>query len=606
MYTAPLTDMRFVLEEVAGLPALASLPGYQEATPDLVTAVLDEAGKLAGEVLAPLNHPGDRAGSRYENGAVRTPEGFTEAYRAYVEAGWNALPFDPDYGGQGLPWTLSSAVQEMWQSANMSWALCPLLTTGAVELLQEHGSRAQKDTFLPKLIAGAWTGTMNLTEPQAGSDVGALKAKAVPRGNGSGEYLITGQKIYITYGEHDMAENIVHMVLARTPDAPPGTKGISLFLVPKFLPGADGRPGPRNDLRCGSIEHKLGIRASPTAVMLYGENGGAVGTLIGEENQGMACMFTMMNNARLAVGIQGLAIAERAYQQALAYARDRVQSRPLGGGAQAVPIIRHPDVRRMLMTMKASTEASRALGYYTAAALDRSKRHPDAEEKARNRALNDLLTPIAKAWLSDIGCEVASLGVQVHGGMGFIEETGAAQHLRDARINPIYEGTNGIQALDLLGRKLLRDKGAAARALIAEMRATGAALEVLQGEVREGDDLAATRRGLARGLDDLDKATRWLLDARSGDPEIGAAGATPYLRLFGTAIGGWLLARLAHSAAGHLAAPAGAKGFDRGYLTGKIATARFYAENLMPQTGWLAAAVTQGAGSTLALHEGQF
>ncbi len=577
-YTAPITELRFALDAIADLPGIARLPGYEEATPDLATAILEEAGRLAGEVMAPLNHPGDREGSAFENGVVRTPDGFPEAYRQFVEGGWNALPFDPDFGGQGLPWSLATAVQEMWQAANLSFGLCPLLTAGAVELLQAHGSDQQKMDYLAKLISGEWTGTMNLTEPQAGSDVGALKTRAVRNGD---HYLITGQKIYITWGEHDCADNIVHMVLARLPDAPQGTRGISLFLVPKYIVNEDGSLGPRNDLRCVSLEHKLGIKASPTAVMSYGDSGGAVGYLIGAENQGMACMFTMMNNARLAVGLQGVAIAERAYQQARAYAFERVQSRAIDGGrgskGDSVAIVRHPDVRRMLATMKARTAAARSLTYWAAAALDRSKKEPDAEDRAAAQARLDLLIPIVKSWCTDVACEVASLGVQVHGGMGFIEETGAAQHYRDARILPIYEGTNGIQALDLLGRKLLRDKGAAMTQLIQELRAG-----LPQDE--------ALRQPLAEAIAELDKATAWLLENGAKDIVQGAAGATPYLNLCGTVLGAWLLARAA--AAGDDAA--------------RTKTARFYAENLLGESAGLARAVTEGAASTLAFADDDF
>ncbi len=590
-YTAPLADMRFVLQEVAGLPEVAGWPGYEEATPDLVEAVLEEAGKLASEVLAPLNYTGDQQGCQFENGVVRTPPGFKEAYRQYVEGGWNAIAFDPDYGGQGLPWTLATPIQEMWHAANMSFALCPLLTQGAVELLQAHGTEAQKALYLPKLISGEWAGTMNLTEPQAGSDVGALRAKAVRDG---ARYRISGQKIYITYGEHDFTENIVHMVLARVPDAPAGTKGISLFIVPKFLVNEDGSLGPRNDLRCASIEHKLGIKASPTAVMAYGDNEGAIGDLVGDENQGMACMFTMMNNARLAVGVEGLAIAERAYQQALAYARERVQSRALDGSdPKPVAIIRHPDVRRMLMTMKSQIEAMRALAYVTAADLDRAKRHPDAAERARGQAVVDLLTPVVKAWSTDLGCELSSLGVQVHGGMGFIEETGAAQHFRDARIAPIYEGTNGIQAMDLLMRKLARDKGAAAGALFEQMRTSISGLP--GGPAR--DKLTAAMTGLTEASD-------WLLERVAQEPTQAAAGASPYLRLLGTVAGGLLLAKGAAAAARRLGD--GGNGFDPAFLEAKRVTAQFYADNLLPQTAGLAAQIREGAGSTLALDAAQF
>ncbi|GAB4392828.1 MAG: acyl-CoA dehydrogenase [Kiloniellaceae bacterium] len=583
-YAAPIREMRFALDAIAELPEIARLPGYEEATPDLVSAILEEAGRLAGEVIAPLNHPGDREGSVFENGVVRTPDGFQEAYRQFVEGGWNALPFDTDFGGQGLPWALATAVQEMWQAANLSFGLCPLLTAGAVELLQAHGSDRQKTDYLAKMISGEWTGTMNLTEPQAGSDVGALKTRAVRNGD---HYLITGQKIYITWGEHDCADNIVHMVLARLPDAPEGTRGISLFLVPKFIVNEDGSLGPRNDLRCVSIEHKLGIKASPTAVMSYGDSGGAVGYLVGEENKGMACMFTMMNNARLAVGLQGVAIAERAYQQARAYAFERVQSKAIDASPEnkdSVKIIRHPDVRRMLATMKARTEAARALAYLAAAALDRAKREPEAEKRKAAQARLDLLIPLTKAWCTDIGCEVASIGVQVHGGMGFIEETGAAQHYRDARILPIYEGTNGIQALDLLGRKLLRDEGAAMTQLILELRAG----------LPEDDSLRAP---LAAAVGILDRTTAWLLENGAKDLSLGAAGATPYQSLCASVLGGWLLARSAEEAA---------KGDDKAFAAAKLKTARFYADNLLGEVSGLAEAVTHGAAAALAFADDDF
>ncbi|MGF1630160.1 MAG: acyl-CoA dehydrogenase [Kiloniellaceae bacterium] len=589
-YAAPIGEMRFTLDAIAELPEIARLPGYEEATPDLVAAILEEAAKLAGEVIAPLNHPGDGEGSVFENGVVRTPEGFQNAYRLFVEGGWNALPFDPDFGGQGLPWSLATAVQEMWQAANLSFGLCPLLTVGTVELLQAHGSDTQKTDYLAKLISGEWTGTMNLTEPQAGSDVGALKTRAERNGD---HYLITGQKIYITYGEHDLADNIVHMVLARLPDAPEGTRGISLFLVPKYVVNEDGSLGPHNDLRCVSLEHKLGIKASPTAVMSYGDSGGAVGYLVGEENQGMACMFTMMNNARLAVGVQGVALAERAYQQARAFAFERTQSKAIDGGPEnkeSVKIIRHPDVRRMLATMKARTEAARALAYWAAAALDRAKAEPDDAKRKAAQARLDLLIPIVKAWCTDVACEVSSLGVQVHGGMGFIEETGAAQYYRDARILPIYEGTNGIQALDLLTRKLLRDKGAAMAALFAELRAglppAGGAAE-----------LAALRPPLAAAIEALEGATGWLLEEGDKSVVAAAAGATPYLALCGSVLGGWLLARGA--------VEAGREG-DGAFATAKLKTARFYAENLLGETAGLAGAVIRGAESTLAFEDEDF
>ncbi len=594
-YTAPLDDMRFVLREIAGLPEIATLPGYEEASDDLAEAILTEAGKLCREELAPLNHGGDIAGSVFENGVVRTPEGFKQAYAHYVEGGWNSLPFDPEFGGQGLPWALAIPVQEMLNSANMSFALCPLLNIGAVELLQTHGSDEQKAVYLAKMISGEWTGTMNLTEPQAGSDVGAVKTRAEKQDDGS--YRITGQKIYITYGEHDFTENIVHMVLARLPGAPEGTKGISLFLVPKYLPKADGTPGERNDLRCVSIEHKLGIKASPTCVMSYGDDGGATGYLIGQENGGMACMFTMMNNARLAVGVQGIAIAERAYQQAVTYARERVQGRSLDGKTKNARIVGHPDVRRILMTMRATTEAARALAFYTAGALDRALRHPDAGERARQQQdVVDLLIPVVKAWCTDIGCEVASLGVQVHGGMGFIEETGAAQHYRDARILPIYEGTNGIQAMDLIGRKICRLEGKPVQSFLAGVQDTLNHLE----DFRD-DDLIAINEALSEASEALEETTGWLLETWASDIEEAAAGATPYLKLFGTVAGGWLLARGALAARESLDQDQG----DKAFLTAKIKTARFYAENILPFAAAQAVAA-RGAASVLALEEERF
>ena len=588
-YSAPLADMRFALMELAGLEDLSGLPGYEEISPDLLDAVLEEANKLASGVIAPLNHPGDREKAIFENGVVRTPKGFPEAYAQFVEGGWNALPFDPDYGGQGLPWALGSALSEMWNSASMAFALCPLLTQGAVELLQAHGSDEQKESYLPRLISGEWTGTMNLTEPQAGTDVGAVKTRAKPNGD---HYLITGQKIYITYGEHDFSENIIHMVLARTPGAPAGSKGISLFIVPKFLPDESGHPGTRNDLRCVSIEHKLGINASPTCVMAYGDSGGAVGYLIGEENRGMEYMFTMMNNARLTVGLQGVAIAERAYQQALAFARDRVQSAEVGKRGDAVAILRHPDVRRMLMTMKCQTEAARALAYVAAGEMDRARFEPDEEKRQAHQIDGiDLLTPVVKAWSTDLGVEIASLGVQVHGGMGFIEETGAAQHMRDARIAPIYEGTNGVQALDLIGRKILRYKGETVRRLAARM----------QGEL---EGLTASNRvkmiasAVGAGVEKLNEATDWLVEAGSRDMALAAGGSSPYLRLLGTVAGGWQMARAAQRAEELLAEGNG----DPAFLEAKIKSALFYADNILPQAVGLMTAATRGA-ETLHLIE---
>ena len=469
-YKPPLADMRFVLHELIGLERIAALPGCEQVDRDLVDAILDEAGKLARDVLAPLNKVGDTEGSRLVDGAVRTPTGFRDAYQQFIAGGWSALTGDPDHGGQGLPAIVSAAVQEMWNSANMGFALCPLLSVGAIEALSFAGTDAQKALYLGKLIDGTWTGTMNLTEPQAGSDLAAVRTRAVPEGD---HYRLFGQKIFITYGEHDFTDNIIHLVLARLPDAPEGVKGISLFLAPKFLVNPDGSLGARNDLRCVSLEHKLGIHASPTAVMAYGDHDGAIGYLLGEANRGLEYMFIMMNQERFGVGLQGVAISERAYQQALDYARDRVQGTETGvrGGAR-VPILRHPDVRRMLLSMKAETEAMRALAYVAAAAMDVGHRHADATERAQAQAMADLLIPVVKGCCTETALGITSTGIQVHGGMGFIEETGAAQHARDARILTIYEGTTGIQANDLVGRKIARDGGAAARVAIAEMRRT--------------------------------------------------------------------------------------------------------------------------------------
>ena len=570
-YTAPLADMRFALREVAGLSGVAALPGYEHATDDTIDAVLDEAAKLAGNGLAPLNREGDKVGAKLENGVVRTAPGFAAIYKEFVEGGWNSLPFDPEFGGQGMPWLLATAVQEMWQAANMGFGLVLLLNQGAIDAIHHHGSEEQKATYLPKMISGEWTGTMNLTEPQAGSDLGQLKSRAVKNGD---HYLVTGQKIYITYGEHDMAENIVHLVLARTPDAPAGVRGISLFIVPKFLGGADGSLGKRNDLRCVSLEHKLGIHASPTCVMSFGDDGGAVGYLVGEEGRGLSYMFTMMNNARLSVGIQGLAIAERAYQQAAAFARTRVQSKDDGSAAPAsVSIVHHADVRRMLMSMRAQIEAMRALGYYTAAGIDGALKQPDkaAGRKIQDRV--DLLIPIVKAWFTDLGNEIASTGVQIHGGMGFIEDTGAAQHLRDARILPIYEGTNGIQARDLVGRKVAKDGGETMLALVAEMRATAEEMKAAPG-----DDIEAIRTGLVAAADALEDATKWVAQTVKAELVNALAGSVPFLRLAGTALGGWLLARSALVAQTRL----GQRDGDPAFLEAKLVTARFYAEVILP------------------------
>jgi len=590
-YRAPLADLAFCLEEFADLPGLMGLPDFADLSGDVTQAILEEGSRFASGVLAPLDAVGDREGSRLENGVVKTPEGFAAAYGKFVAGGWNALPFDAA-GGQGLPWSLAIALQEMWGSANLAFSLCPLLTQGAIEAIAIHGSPAQRHTYLPKLISGEWTGTMNLTEPQAGSDVGALRCRAVPDGE---RYLITGQKIFITYGDHDMAENIVHLVLARTPGAPPGSRGISLFIVPKRLVNASGTLAQANDLRVAALEHKLGIHASPTCVMAYGDNGGAVGYLVGEENRGLEYMFTMMNIARLSVGLQGVSIAERAYQMALDYARSRVQGRPIGANDPQATIIGHPDVRRMLMTLRAQSEATRALAHFAAGALDRARHLENAQAREQSQRLVDLLIPVVKAWSTDLGCEAASLAIQIHGGAGFIEQTGVAQLYRDIRIAPIYEGTNGIQAGDLVGRKLMRDRGAAVRDFIAGLRACDGDLAAAKGQ-----DLSGIRAALAEGAIALSRSTDWLIETYGSEPALALAGATPYLRLFGTVAGGWLMAMAALAATRRLADGPGDMAGGKAFLTAKLATARFYADNILVQAEGLAAQIVRGSAPVLA------
>ncbi len=589
-YAAPLKDMKFVLNELAGLAEVAKLPGYADATPDTVDAILEEAGKFASGVLDPLNHSGDQEGSQWTEAGVKTPKGFREAYRQYIEGGWAALPFDHEWGGQGLPKLVATAVEETLTSSNMSFSLCPLLTQGAIHALELCGSEALKKTFMGRMIAGEWTGTMNLTEPQAGSDLALVRTRAVPKGD---HYLISGQKIFITYGDHDLTDNIVHLVLARTPDAPEGVKGISLFVVPKFLVKPDGSLGERNRATCASIEHKLGIHASPTAVMVFDN---AVGYLVGEENKGLSYMFVMMNAARFSVGLEGVAIAERAFQRALAYARERVQGKELTGG-RTVPIIQHPDVRRMLMLMKSQTEAARALAYVVAGAMDAAARHPDKETRARNQAFVDLMIPVVKGWSTETGIEVASLGVQVHGGMGFVEETGAAQHLRDARITTIYEGTTGIQANDLLGRKIGREGGATVKGWLA-------LLQQFDGELAKSKsaDVQALRAALAAGAKGVAQCVDYVLATAGKDPNAAFAGAVPFLKLMGITAGGWQMARAALVAEKKLAAGDG----ESKFYSAKIATARFYADHVLSQAPGLAATVTGGAAAVMALDEEQF
>jgi len=593
-YTAPLKDMQFAIRELAGLAEVSALPGCEEVNAELVDAVLGEAAKFAQEVLDPLNRDGDRQGAKLVDGRVTAPKGFKEAYRKFIEAGWNGLSGQPEHGGQGLPHIVATPVQEIWKSANMALCLCPMLTSGVLEALKTHASPEHQKTYIGKLTSGEWTGTMNLTEPQAGSDLSAVRTRAVREG---GHYRIQGTKIFITWGEHDMAENIVHLVLARTPDAPEGVKGISLFIVPKFLPKPDGTLGERNDVKCVSIEHKLGIHASPTCVLAYGDEKGALGYLVGEENRGLEYMFTMMNHARLAVGVEGVAIGERAYQHALEYAKTRVQGREIGQrSGDRVTIIHHPDVRRMLMSMRAQTEAMRALAYFGAATLDKVKYHPDSAEKRRSQALLDLLTPIVKGWCTEQGVEIASTGIQVHGGMGFVEETGAAQYLRDARITTIYEGTTGIQANDLIGRKVAFEKGATALAVIEAMQG-------LDGQLTKGgSDFAGMRASFKEAVDGLHDATRWLVETYPQNAKAASGVAVPYLKLFGTVAGGWLMARAALAAQAKLMQPDS----DQDFLQAKLATARFYAEHELPKAIPLAREVTRGAASVLALDPGSF
>jgi acyl-CoA dehydrogenase len=588
-YRAPVPDIVFTMRHVAGLDRAIAAGVYGDLSADLAETILEEAGRFANDVIAPLNREGDKHGATLKDGVVTTAPGWKQAYMAWTEAGWNALPGPVDYGGQGLPTLLNSACVEMWNSASMAFGIGPILTMGAIEALIAHASDDLKSRYLEKLVSGEWTATMNLTEPQAGSDLAAIRSRAEPSGDGT--YRITGQKIFITYGEHDLTDNIVHLVLARLPDAPAGTRGISLFLVPKFL-----SDGTRNDVRCHSIEHKLGIHASPTCTMIFGDNGGAIGWLVGEENRGLACMFTMMNNARLAVGLQGVAIAERAYQQALAYANERRQGRAIGAVEGMSPIAVHPDVQRNLLTMKALTAAARAICYMTAEAIDRAhlEEDPARRKKANERA--SLLTPVAKAFSTDIGGEVASLGVQVRGGMGFIEETGAAQHFRDARIAPIYEGTNGIQAIDLVVRKLPLSGGETVRAQIASMRSTVTRL------LKESTPaFGATAPRLRDAIESLDRATGYMLQAVSSNAQGEAlAGATPYLRLFALAQGGAALAEMALAAN----AQAAAGDADPAH-TGRIALCRFFAENIAVGAKGLEDTVMSGAGflqdATLAL-----
>ena len=587
MYHAPLKDLQFVLHDLIGDADLQACRELGDYSADLADSVLAEAGRFAESVLDPLYRTGDRDGAKWTPQGVVTPPGYKAAYSQFVEGGWPSLAHTPEFGGQGMPRVLAAAVEEIWTSANCAFKLCPMLTNSAIDALEQVGTPAQQQTYLPKLISGEWTGTMNLTEPQAGSDLAQVRMRAVPEGS---HYRLFGQKIFITYGEHDFTSNIVHLALARIDGAPSGVKGISLFLVPKFLPRADGSPGERNDVQCISIEHKLGIHASPTCVMAYGQKDGAVGYLIGEMNAGLKHMFIMMNAARLAVGLEGYAIAERAFQQAAAWARTRVQGKPpVAAAAGPAPIIHHPDVKRMLLTMKSHTEAMRALALYAAYLLDLGDRHPDKElaEGAATRAA--LLIPIVKGWSTESGIELTSLGIQVHGGMGFVEETGAAQPYRDVRISSIYEGTTGIQANDLLNRKLARDQGLAINSLLAE------ATQELE-EVQSSDaNVRAAKAAALEALEITRRAVSGVLKSMMNSPADAYAVSIPFLKLCGFSLGGWLLAKSAAIAERKLASGTA----DRQFLEGKIASARFYSDHILPQTLALARVVEGGAGSVI-------
>ena len=594
-YNAPLKDMQFVLNELANLAEINALPGCEDAAPDTVEAVLEESAKFCGQVIAPLNHLGDTEPSYWKDGAVTTTRGFKEAFRAYADAGWQGVQHPSEFGGQGLPKLVATPCMEMLHGANLAFALVALLSDGAIEALLTAGSDEQKARFLEPLVSGRWTGTMNLTEPQAGSDLAAVRTRAEPQGDGT--YKIFGTKIYITYGDHDMTENIVHLVLARTPDAPPGVKGISLFIVPKFMINDDGSLGERNDVQCVSIEHKLGIKASPTAVLQFGDHGGAVGTLVGEENRGLEYMFIMMNAARFGVGMQGVGLAEHAYQQAVAFARERIQSRDVAGSSGPVAIINHPDVRRMLMSMRAQTEAARALAYVGAGLSDLAHHHPDEATRTANLALYEYLVPVIKGWSTEMSENVARDGVQVHGGMGFIEETGAAQHYRDAKILTIYEGTTAIQANDLVGRKTVRDGGAVAKSLIAQVRAVEGQL----GDVQD-DDIATIARRLQEGSAALEQVVDYVVANVKSDVRAVFAGSVTYLKLAGIVLGGWQMARAALVAHRKLEAGEG----DAAFYRAKIGTARFFADHILSQAPGLRTAIVEGASGVLALDVEQF
>ncbi|MEN5179102.1 acyl-CoA dehydrogenase [Comamonas testosteroni] len=590
-YKAPVKDMLFAIEHLARIDQVAQIPGFEDAGLDTAQAVLEECARFNEEVVAPLNVPGDLHPSTWKDGTVTTTPGFKDAFKQYVEGGWQGLQHPVDAGGQGLPKTIGAACVEMLNSANMSFALCPLLTDGAIEALLTAGSDALKNTYLEKLVSGQWTGTMNLTEPQAGSDLALVRTRADKEADGS--YKLFGTKIFITYGEHDMAENIVHLVLARVAGAPEGVKGISLFVCPKFLVNGDGSLGARNDVHCVSIEHKLGIKASPTCVLQYGDNGGAVGYLVGEENRGLEYMFIMMNAARYAVGMEGVAIAERAYQHAVAYAKERVQSRPVDGSvAGSATIIHHPDIRRMLMTMRAYTEACRAMALTGAASFDAAHQHPDAEVRKVNQAFYEFLVPLIKGYSTEMSQEVTSLGVQVHGGMGFIEETGAAQYYRDSKILTIYEGTTAIQANDLVGRKTARDGGQVAKGIASQIEATEKAL------IASGTEGA---RSLAINLEKARKAfldvVDFVVSTSKSAPNDVFAGSVPYVMLAGNLVAGWQMGRALLAAQELLTAGSG----DKAFLEAKVTTARFYGEHILVKTSALRDEIMHGGASVMAL-----
>ncbi len=594
-YNAPIEDMLFNIKELANLEHLNLLPGFEDANLDVVESILEEKAKFCSEVISPLNKIGEHSPSSLKNGNVFTTPGFKEAFKSFGEAGWQGVQHPVDYGGQGLPKLIATPCMEMLHSANMSFALCPLLTDAAIEALMTAGTNHQKNIFLRNLISGKWTGTMNLTEPQAGSDLALIRSQAIP--NKEGNFNIFGTKIYITYGDHDLSENIIHLVLARTPNSPVGVKGISLFIVPKYLVNKDGTLGEKNDVSCISLEHKLGIRASPTAALKFGEGEGAYGYLVGEENRGLEYMFIMMNAARFAVGMQGVAVAESAYQKAVIYARDRLQSRDLNGSKGPVSIINHPDVKRMLMTMKCQVEASRSLSYVTAAAFDYSQSHKDCEVKKKNSQFYEFMVPIVKGWSTELSIDVASTGIQVHGGMGFIEETGAAQFYRDARILTIYEGTTGIQANDLLGRKTLRDGGLFAKSVLNSVRKTE-----LDLKNKNSNDLELIRKRLSIATNSLEEVINYLTLISKTNIKEAFAGSVPYLKLSGIVFGGWQMARSAIVASDKI----NSKTDNVEFLKSKLLTARFFADHFLSQAPGICTSIVEGSNSAISLEENQF